>query len=197
MPKIGEIAKASDTGRVGHDRLVWRACIDCGKERWVSLSNYGKGSKRCQACNNKYTGPNRLRENSGNWKGGVCRLYNGYVYPDDFFYSMAVRGYIREHRLVMANHLGRCLQPFELVHHKNGNKKDNRLENLELGCRNGHIQSHNKGYQDGFKKGYLDGKDKQIRELQEENRALKAELKRSKNHGQISKTDTGTLYSSI
>lgn len=66
------------------------------------------------------------------WKGGRKLNAAGYVEVLRPRHPMAKRNYVYEHRLVMAEHLGRLLEPHEHVHHRNGDKLDNRIENLEL-----------------------------------------------------------------
>jgi len=168
VANLGEIRKGFEIGhsKLNKNNYIWAACNVCGKERWVQLA-WGKPVfQRCLAC----VGIAHRGKLSCRWTGGRGKNANGYVlarlYPDDFFYAMADRNKrVPEHRLIMAKHLGRCLQKWEHVHHKNGIKDDNRIENLELTTSGAHSIAHGKGYRDGYQKGLADGRSKQIQEL--------------------------------
>lgn len=81
--------------------------------------------------------PKRL-DHKGWYKesGYVLRKVNNHPYSNK-------RGYIHEHRLIMEQQLGRFLIPRkELIHHINGVRDDNRIENLKLSNPKDHAKGH-------------------------------------------------------
>jgi hypothetical protein len=183
MPKIGEIGDPKLLGYKGWAKQIWCACPECGRQRWVQLTKLRqRGPKLCKKCSNRAKADALRGSQALNWKGGRYSCpRTGYVFiwlaPEDPLYCMATtNSYAREHRVVMARHLGRPLEATEHVHHKNGKKDDNRLDNLDLLSPSQHILDHSKGYQEGFRKGYADGGHARIRALETRVRELEARL---------------------
>jgi hypothetical protein len=140
-PIIGEIRRSDEIEGYAKNktRYIWCKCPNCGYTKWRQLLSKGKYLK-CRRCMHK----GKIGKLSGSWKGGTKINHSGYrliiLRPDDPYYPMAnIAGYVMEHRLIIAKQLGRCLEDYELVHHKGvnfpiesrRNKSDNVPENLE------------------------------------------------------------------
>lgn len=146
MPEIGAMERGQNIGKRTGSTYKWLACLECGRERWVYFNSKQKPSERCRKCVAKTPSAREAHSKMQSqrigianhmWKGGKIVDSRGYkqikLMPDDFFIPMANKNrYVLVHRLVMAKKLGRNLHPFEIVHHKNGIKDDNRIENLQL-----------------------------------------------------------------
>lgn len=100
------------------------------------------------------------------WKGGRHVHPSGYVFVKNPDHPNANNlGYVREHRLVMEQKLGRLLEKNETVHHLNGIRHDNRPENLAVLLRHEH-ESHTVAHL----------MQERIRALEEQVRQLRADL---------------------
>lgn len=82
---------------------------------------------------------------NNNWKGGEIDDGTGRVliYSPGHPHPTKSGTHVYRYRLVMEKHLGRFLSPEEIVHHKNHDKTDDRLDNLELMSQSEHARLHN------------------------------------------------------
>lgn len=83
----------------------------------------------------------------GHWKSNKnprwvpigTKKINSYGYSK---IKIAEHKWADEHRHIMAQHLGRKIKSSEIVHHKNGDRLDNHIDNLELLTVSEHMRHH-------------------------------------------------------
>jgi len=130
-------------------------CKTCGETFYRHPCEIKKGrvnycSVKCRKLGNY--NPYKKGILSSNWKGGTTRI-GKYIYIKSYDHpNKNSDEYVAEHRLVMEKFLKRYLTTNENVHHRNGIKHDNRLENLEVVTHSNHYGEVNCPYcQNKFK----------------------------------------------
>jgi len=119
-----------------HRKILVLCKCECGKEKVIVKSSITSGRIKSCGCLRQEKATERIikigakqpGKGNGNWKGGKIITSSGYI----GLRSYNKNCYIPEHRLVMEKIIGRKLLSNETIHHKNGIRTDNRVENLEL-----------------------------------------------------------------
>lgn len=153
MKQIADLCKCAQYSiyvRLKSARVKTRGCEDypvTDKQREARRNNgrSGLGRKRSEETRKRISEAKKKYRKRADYEfGGHEKMRDdGYItvfVPD---HPMATKdGFVLKHRLVMAQHLGRPLEKGEDVHHINGIRSDNRIENLQLLTRSEHAKLH-------------------------------------------------------
>jgi hypothetical protein len=114
-------------------------CPICGNE----IEKIKKDGLKAKQCNRNCYTKNRTGKKRGNYKYKIISKKYIYIYMPDHPKAIGTRKlYVAEHRLIMEKSIGRYLTEKEIVHHKNENTLDNRIDNLQLMTNSEHSRYH-------------------------------------------------------
>jgi len=113
-----------------NQRNCWKVRCECGNEKIVKGISLTKSNPivSCGCYRAELTSQRMSGKNHHSWKNGKPRL-NGKGYLEYRYGEL--RG-VKEHRYLYEQHYGIKLLPHQNIHHINGVRTDNRIENLEL-----------------------------------------------------------------
>jgi len=106
------------------------------KETKKKISDSSIGKKHSEGTKRMFR-KMRKGEKHPQWKGGRFKQ-GGYWYVYSPEHPNAKKNYVAEHRLVMEKFLGRYLKPYEIVHHLDGDRENNNIDNLAIVIKNPH-----------------------------------------------------------
>lgn len=145
MPKALEIEGQIFNGvtvlsRAGtrNGRSLWRCKCKCGAIFNAVGKHLKNGSCRSCGCIKIEASKKNLPDNRKPI-GYKRKVSKGYIE------IKTESGFVREHVYVMEKHLGRKLESDEIVHHRDGNKENNNILNLEVMRHGQHTTIHNRG----------------------------------------------------
>jgi len=138
LRNIGDIATGSELGNTKMAKKVWQECPDCKYQRWIDKRYYDQPNHtgRCNKCS---------IEGSLNpkWTGGEYITSSGYKKILKKGHPLSDRdGHIFEHRYVVCEKYGTGALIDRVVHHIDGDKLNNNIENLEIMTMSEHTKHH-------------------------------------------------------
>lgn len=145
LRKTGKVSECIPVGEVKKSNPIC-SVVGCGGKsvckslcqgHYVRLRNHG------DLMVDKPISKSKIGAGNPKWRGGVVFDHGrAAVYSPDHPYPNFNHIYVYRYRLVMEKHLGRYLLPTEIVHHKNEDVTDDRLDNLEVMTQSEHIKLH-------------------------------------------------------
>lgn len=159
----------TDTRGRRNRRLMDKNCGECGQLFRPARASSAYCSVPCAR-----------KKNGGHNVQYQTWWVNGRGYINGRILTAQGRRYVKQHRFVMECAIGRLLQPHEDVHHKDGNKTNNDIGNLELLDHAHHTREHNASrvYRRGYKLNLTD-----------EQRAVRSERMRQMRRAAITKAE--------